>query len=204
MRNRGFHKKYETKAAALLAGLVFLHFVFTVIYVTPNHYFPKAVNEIISAYMLPVFHQGWNLFAPDPPVQEKSMLFRFKSEGKWTKWLDPGKELLEQHDRWRLSNANIEFRLHQNAAYRVWEEHYRAEELVAERGLMSHPEEMVLSSRGYRTARYYAFRFFEQTNDGSSADSVQLKLIIATPPAFNSAENTWSFDTINFPKDGRE
>lgn len=184
----------------MLAG----HFLVTLIYVTPNHYFPSWVNNVAHSYMSPVFHQAWDLFAPDPPLKEKSLKFRLKSEGYWTDWIEPEKKLLQDHNQWRLSTANISYRLHQNAAFRVWEEAYRADQVAGRKGDDFNREEYLLKSRGYRTAKYYAAQYFKKSHRSVRADSIQLKLVIRTPPPFPNSDGNWTNEIINFPKDDTE
>lgn len=154
--------------------------------------------------MTPVFHQGWNLFAPDPPLKEKTLTYRVKTAEGWSDWLNPGKELLAQHDQWRLSNANIAFRLHQNAAFRVWEEHFRAQENMASRGKDFDYREYVFNSRGYRTAKFYALGQFGRSHSGVEVDSLQLRLLIDSPPPFPGAQGEWKMQYIKFPADEAE
>lgn len=191
-------------AAVVLTVLTTLHFLFTLIHVIPDSYFPDTINRVVKNYMMPVFHQGWNLFAPDPPLKEKSMVFRVKTDQGWSEWLNPGAELLQQHDQCRLSNANIAFRLHQNAAYRLWEEHYRTEELSVFRSGFFDPEQHLLESRGYRSAKYYVSRYFSRQWKAQKVDTIQLRLLIDSPPPFPGRDGNWIRNEIHFPPDAVE
>lgn len=151
--------------------------------------------------MMPVFHQAWDLFAPDPPLQEKCLEFRMLHGEVWTGWLNPGEALLVDHDRCRLSNANIAFRLHQNAAYRVWEASYRADEVAARRGEDFDRLDHLRGSRGFQTAHHYAVQWYRKNTDLPPPDSLQMRLIIRTPPPFQGESRAWSESTITLPKD---
>lgn len=174
----------------------------TVIYVSPKHNFPGWANQVSQAYMAPVFHQAWELFAPNPPLQEKAMQFRVHSDGSWSDWMEPGVELLRQHDSWRLSNANIAYRMHQNAAYRLWRDLYRME--IQQNDSIGEVVdiEALLSARGYQVARYYVLKQYGKLHPNVPLDSLRLRLVINTPPAYPGREGGWKSETINLPADG--
>lgn len=185
----------------MLAALVGLHFLMTMIYVSPKHNFPGWANQVSQAYMAPVFHQAWELFAPNPPLQEKAMQFRVHSDGSWSDWMDSGVELLKQHDSWRLSNANIAYRMHQNAAYGLWRELYQLEIRHKSSVLERDDLRSLFSGRGYQVARYYVLKQYEKLHPDVPLDSLRLRLVINTPPAYPGKEGMWKSETINFPAD---
>lgn len=185
----------------MLAVLVGLHFLMTVIYVSPKHNFPGWANQVSQAYMAPVFHQAWELFAPNPPLQEKAMQFRIYSDGEWTDWMDPGVELLRQHDSWRLSNANIAYRMHQNAAYRLWRELYRLDIQHKPSVLGEIELKTLFSAHGYQVAKFYVLRQYEKLHPKVRPDSLRLRLVIHTPPIYPGRDGEWKSEMINLPAD---
>jgi len=183
---------------ALLVGLFVIHFVFTGIYVLPPKYFPKWIHQVVTGYMTPVFHQAWHLFAPDPPLKEKSLQYKVKGQEGWSGWIDPTSELLLAHDRWRLGNANIRYRMHQNAAYRLWAEHEIAMESAVNRSDFDSAR-YLHKSRGMTTVRHYALQHFLQQSGASVPDSLIFRLHINTPPPFPQTDGDWTFEIIDLP-----
>lgn len=62
------NKKIFTLAAL---GFLVLHFTATFFYVAPVSWTTQRFKNYSNLYMLPLFHQGWSLFAPSPPTVNK-------------------------------------------------------------------------------------------------------------------------------------
>ncbi|MDQ3102083.1 MAG: DUF5819 family protein [Bacteroidota bacterium] len=52
----------------MVAGLVTGHLTLVMAYAFPGRIVPAKVRAIAGAYVRPLFHQEWKLFAPDPPL----------------------------------------------------------------------------------------------------------------------------------------
>lgn len=94
-------------ALACLA-LVALHTVFTLAYLTPLNPIKVGVMARVDAYMLPVFGQKWELFAPDPKGKTHYLLVSCRvprGDGtlEETPWLDTTSRLYAQHYSNRLA-----------------------------------------------------------------------------------------------------
>jgi Family of unknown function (DUF5819) len=59
--------------ALLVAGLV-VHFTFTLAFLTPINPLKLRALPFINGYMVPLFEQRWELFAPDPLVDTRYLL----------------------------------------------------------------------------------------------------------------------------------
>jgi hypothetical protein len=68
--------------ALLIAALV-IHYAFTLAFLTPLNPVKLRALPLINAYMVPLFEQRWELFAPDPLVDTRYLLVscRLKREG---------------------------------------------------------------------------------------------------------------------------
>lgn len=67
--------------------LLLLHFAFTVVYTVPGVPVPAVVHKASYRYMVPAFHQGWQLFAPDVPGYQVEFRVRHRPlQGSWGKW----------------------------------------------------------------------------------------------------------------------
>lgn len=64
-----------------------IHFVLTLIYTVPGVPVPPSLHRMAYQYMVPNFHQGWKLFAPDVPDYHQEFRFRYalgRSHREWT------------------------------------------------------------------------------------------------------------------------
>lgn len=127
------------------------------------------------------------------------MQYRVFYDGQWQEWVDSESQLLQAHDRWRLSNANIRYRIHQNTAHRLWDEQERAESVREyKQGEFNH-QEYITSSGGYRTAIFYCHQLAANSQEFQEPDSLQVRLIVSTPPKAEDWGDLWQCDTLNYP-----
>ena len=75
--------KLVSITAALGSAVLVVHFAFTLVYTFPGVPVPKKAQELSYAYMVPMFHQGWKLFAPDITNYNLTVSRRCYSQGKW-------------------------------------------------------------------------------------------------------------------------
>jgi len=122
--------QYKKKIGFAGLCLLVLHFAISFVYVMPEQFVPHKAHQLSKYYMLPAFQQNWNLFAPNPPNENKRLLFRSSEDGhNWSNWIDPKKDLLQKHYKYRvsyhgplsLSVSNFAYFLHKNyAPYAVY------------------------------------------------------------------------------------
>jgi hypothetical protein len=58
----------------LLVAALVVHFTFTLAFLTPINPVKLRVLPLINSYMVPLFEQRWELFAPDPLVDTRFLL----------------------------------------------------------------------------------------------------------------------------------
>lgn len=63
--------KNKTIFTLAALGFLVLHFTATFFYVAPLSWTGQRFKNYSNFYMLPLFHQGWSLFAPSPPMVNK-------------------------------------------------------------------------------------------------------------------------------------
>ena len=57
----------DGRRRGIIAGVLLLHFALLACYTLPRTWVPERLYYWSVTYARPLFHQGWNLFAPDPP-----------------------------------------------------------------------------------------------------------------------------------------
>jgi len=88
-------------------GWVAAHFLATALHLMPNSLIGLSADGAGSAYMYLLFSQRWSLFAPEPPLQNRTFHFQCAdAEGQATPWLDAYKGLTEQHQSYRLTPSS--------------------------------------------------------------------------------------------------
>ncbi len=87
-----------------LAVVIFLnHLICTLLYLAPKNPTSRLYREYVSRYMFPLFTQRWLLFAPEPQTSQIKFIYRCEIRGNWTEWKDPTYELIQRHQKNRLS-----------------------------------------------------------------------------------------------------
>jgi len=57
----------DTRKRLIIGAVLALHFGLLACYTLPEQWVPKRLHYWSITYARPLFHQGWSLFAPDPP-----------------------------------------------------------------------------------------------------------------------------------------
>lgn len=72
-----------------------VHFLLVVAYTAPKERVPPRVRVWAVAWVRPLFHQGWDLFAPDPPACACRLEVR-NTAGRWVGLADGHRGWLAQ------------------------------------------------------------------------------------------------------------
>ncbi len=106
-------KKYQIYLTWILIFIFFVHFLFTLIYATDGKYTSAPINKVTAKYMLPLFHQNWKLFAPDPPPCELKVLYRYHIENETSTWNYLSEDFIKKHHTYRISWHGKMLRMHE-------------------------------------------------------------------------------------------
>ncbi|PCJ84828.1 MAG: hypothetical protein COA57_08510 [Flavobacteriales bacterium] len=122
--------KTYRRAIVLAILLVFVfHFSATLIYLSDGKFTPYRVNFWVGQYMLPLFHQSWKMFAPEPPTGSIRFYYRCKlKDAGWVKWKDANFELVYKHQSNRFSHYGKKFAMLQQISRHLEYEYYSLEE----------------------------------------------------------------------------
>ena len=75
-----------------VGGFFVLHFVLIIIFCLPHSWINPKAYHISQQYSLPLFYQGWDLFAPSIKTTEPTVHYRYwNEESGWSDWVSPYK-----------------------------------------------------------------------------------------------------------------
>lgn len=81
--------------------LLFSHFTISYFYTAPEQLNNAELKLASGNYMKPYFHQHWNLFAPEPPLNNVTVSVSLDHGATWK---NLSEEILDQHYAWRVSH----------------------------------------------------------------------------------------------------
>ncbi len=100
-------KEIENKKKIKYGWLAFLfviiHFVFILISIFPKSFTTPNLHFISNQYVQPFFVQRWAMFAPCPTFENRIKL-KFYFQNDSSNWIDPSEELLNIHQKFRLTH----------------------------------------------------------------------------------------------------
>lgn len=112
----------KNKTIFTLAGLgfLFLHFSATFFYVAPPSWTGQRLKNYSGYYILPLFHQGWSLFAPAPMVNKKVTIDIITKDSivKSEVFFD---EMIEWHNKVRMGASGRFVMLQGNTLHSVYQ-----------------------------------------------------------------------------------
>ena len=154
--------------------MLVVHFVMTLIYTVPGVPVPDKAHELAYRYMVPMFHQGWQLFAPDVPAYQIDVQFRYRpKDSEWGAW----KTIGEVQDDARMHYALAKMSGPLSTALNDPE--------MGVYYVDSLPQFDRLETTGaYKAMVYYFIKEFESRNE-STLDSLQLWFNYRFTPGLN-------------------
>lgn len=169
--------RLQSFAIAVVLAFAAFHFTCVMIYTLPNRALPETAIEVSQNYVNPLFHQGWQLFAPDVVKDQFESEIRYQINGQWSEWQDaeviPGLE-------WNTRVANTSQKylqvlgndLRKNLTYVDGEPNY----------------DLILTYRPYNQWLYYSVKRLEYLLQ-EKPNEVQLKIIVIPT-------NGWDVDSL--------
>ncbi len=171
------YAKIKSLVVATLLGMGLFHFVCVLIYTLPNDFLPETALEISSAYVNPVFHQGWQLFAPDVVKDQFESRIRYQLNGAWTDWED-AEAIPGLNWNTRVQNMSQKYLqvlggdLRKNLTFTDEQPNY----------------DLILTYRPYNQWLYYSVKRLEYVL-GARPESVQIELLVLPT-------NGWDGDSL--------
>lgn len=83
-----------------MIGLLIVHFTFSYFYTAPAPLNSQELESQSGNYMKPFFHQHWDLFAPEPPSENVTILISMDG----VKWRDISAEIIQPHYAYRITH----------------------------------------------------------------------------------------------------
>jgi hypothetical protein len=188
-------KEIKPTTRWLVMGLtmyLLFHFICTLTYCLEFSP-PNRLTALRNQYMVPYFHQGWKLFAPDVKKDQYELDYRFSTGEEWSSWTSSEDfDDISSHPRLPYVAQKLELLL----AIDMRRNLYFNEDSVLQ-------YDLIVSDVPYMRVLYMAVRRHEILYQ-SRPDSLQLKLrIVFTPPFDGSlveAPREFKFPVYTFPK----
>lgn len=168
--------KIKSLVVAALLGLGMFHFSCVLIYTLPHDSLPETSVEVSNAYINPLFHQGWQLFAPDVVKDQFESRVRYKLEGAWSEWKDA--EAIPGYD-WHTRVENMSQKYLQVLGGDL------KKNLIFEDGVPNY--DLILSYRPYNQWLYYSVKRLEYL--GIYPDQIQIEFLVLPT-------NGWDVDSL--------
>jgi len=188
MEGEKLNKRHYLTVGGLL--VLFVHFSFTSLYTVPPLPAPQALKDLSRQYMYPMFHQGWQLFAPDVPHYQTGLFFRSNTEGEWSAWKEAGTgDEGFNHFRLKYVSRKLSMVLNSSmAAERTKLYYYKGEPQY----------DKVVTGMGFNQSLYFCamqYKFLKH----HLPDSLQLRMEYEITPDFFSGVKPIEDMTFTFP-----
>lgn len=125
----------------------------------PDEWQIKYVSALSHRYISPVFHQDWDVFAPEPPTYSQQFLYRCTfADGRKSEWIDPGAPLLKQHHSNRFAYYGKAFNIYESIARNLRLTYNRDKEYLEAEGEVDQQrlDAILVSRPAYAMATRYA------------------------------------------------
>lgn len=163
--------------ALALAVFVAVHFTATLVYTVPDVPIDPRIQHRAAMYMKPMFHQGWKLFAPDVPTCSPIMHFRVYEDGHWSSY----RNLINGSGM--PKHPKLVYTTHKLAVYLMNALRLQCDDKPDADAL----RQRAMASGSFSRCVNYAMRVHEGGYI-TSADSLQLQLVLLHTPRFNDAQ----------------
>ena len=184
MKKRDKNKRIYRISGLLGLGLVMLHFVLVTSYCLPDQKIPETLRMVSNEYCVPFFHQGYQLFAPDPPPYQGILQINCMKNGV-IHLMEPGvSSRLPDHFRLPRTADRLVIEMMADMRKNLY---YDSDTLRYD---------LVQHGRGYLALIYMCANQYEMVH-GVKPDSIQFNLDLLMVP-----ENTDSlpqYQPYNFP-----
>ncbi|MFO7289367.1 hypothetical protein SAMN04488025_13210 [Planifilum fulgidum] len=169
-----------------LGLLLAMHFLLTILYLAPDNLLKRRFSEPLQRYMDPLFAQNWQLFAPDPISQHRSLVIKAKyrdpatGEIRETPWMDITRPRVREIWENRLFNGSRALRF-QTSAIAM----YRSED----------PDR---KARGLRMLRRLALHFLNEETNLANVDKVKVRIVLNRFPRYPERQRPDQMGTLYF------
>lgn len=94
-----------------------MHLLLLTVYVLPHRTASNVLTGLADLYMSRFFHQEWDLFAPEPPLESLKLMYQgFDENGTPLEIIYPAEEALNDHLNCRSATATKEVYLNRRYA----------------------------------------------------------------------------------------
>lgn len=161
------------------------HFTASFVYCMPDRFFPNVLNIWSKKYINPAFNQGWTMFAPNPPLKEKWMEYRWAENGEWNNWHRADTIFQDEFHRYRVTHHLKMQHIVQNSAAHLWGEAWKSGQM-ANQFFEEYEGDSIAYLRdsfGYTTCMHLTEGLLKSQHviDINNVDSLDIRLILKDP-----------------------
>ncbi len=182
-------KKWSQILTALALFFLLGHFAATIVYTSPRGTFPKSLHQRADQYMIPLFHQNWNLFAPEPPKVSRALFFRCETAEGWSEWINPATTFMEGHYSYRVSYHGKLLQANTNLLHYLMVDYYRYYLLAEEKQETEQEKEEFIfeameKSKQYKAIIHYLQQYLAWKMPEQEWQSIEFYCEVTIPPPY--------------------
>lgn len=170
-------------------GFLMLHFLITIVYTVHGLPVEGSVKSAVQSYMVPMFHQGWQLFAPDVPGYQNTLHYKVFDEGFWSDPIDASELSIIKHRKVPYATQKMAKELAFELSKKLY---YDGDEPMLDK--------VKGTAKYYRSVNFCAMHWKHE--NGSFPDSIQIILGYITTPDFHTRQKEVEDMEFTFQPDG--
>ncbi|MEM7163233.1 MAG: DUF5819 family protein [Bacteroidota bacterium] len=173
--------KSQKNSLLIIKIILALHFILLFLFCLPDGLVNQEMRAFSNAYANPLFQGRWNLFAPEPPRQHKSLIYRYSKTDNRSEWIDLTHGVKEKHDAVRIGASTKMYHVLQNGSHYLWEFYFQHD-----------------TQRDSIKLRNMQHLLFEKIRNeaGAYPDEVEMALLLESSPDFH--DGSIKSDTLFF------
>lgn len=211
---KGVTRKTKNFCLICFTGIIALvftfHFIVVVLYIIPFNPVVAKYNQAIHEYIEPLLTQKWELFAPDPISDNRTVFMQVKlNNQEKSEWIDISSSLIELNQNNPLTPYNRLVRVPTTGAVEAFQQDKVVSQLMEKmeededddrQHMYESLEDLSDEQRqqGVDVLYRYAFSEAQRYYSADQIDEVQLRIIIEDNVPFSERERFDEFEVEQF------
>lgn len=185
-----FKRAFARLTAWVFSGFIIVHFTMTLVYTLPDVFPLFILKGASNTYMRPLFHQGWELFAPNVPQQQFELEYRFDEGTGWSQWQSAEEDTgALQHPRVPYIAQKLQIMLGRDVSQNLTFDSSGNEDYS-----------LIVNDVHYYRVLYFAVQY-HYWKTGTKPERMQLRMHVVhtTPPDYSQLPSPPDDRTFTFP-----